>query len=131
VDGAGIVHFTWFFRYMSEAVHALWRAAGLSVAPPGSDIGFPIVATAFEYRRPLRFEDEFEVRIRVVEMKKSTLRYACVISRGRERIATGSLTIVCVRKQPDRPLKAISIPPDIAGRFRAAPDPHFTKEPRQ
>ena len=28
-DAAGIVHFSWFFRYMEEAEHALWREAGL------------------------------------------------------------------------------------------------------
>ena len=31
-DAAGIVHFSWFFRYMEEAEHALWREAGLSIA---------------------------------------------------------------------------------------------------
>ena len=61
MDAAGIVHFSWFFRYMEEAEHALWRAAGLSIAPPGSDIGFPRVAASFDYHRPLRFEDEFDV----------------------------------------------------------------------
>ena len=30
-DAAGIVHFSWFFRYMEEAEHALWREAGLSI----------------------------------------------------------------------------------------------------
>ena len=35
VDSAGIVHFSNYFRYMEEAEHALWRAAGLSIAPHG------------------------------------------------------------------------------------------------
>ena len=26
-DAAGIVHFSWFFRYLEEAEHALWREA--------------------------------------------------------------------------------------------------------
>jgi acyl-CoA thioester hydrolase len=130
-DAAGLVHFTAFFRYLEEAEHELWRAAGLSIHPPGTEVGFPRLSTSFEFHQPMRFEDEFEVRIRVVEMKSSTLRYACAISRGRERIASGSLTIVCVRKQPQRPMKAIPIPPAIAARFRAAPDTDFTKERRQ
>ena len=29
-DLAGIAHFSAFFRFMEEAEHALWRAAGLS-----------------------------------------------------------------------------------------------------
>lgn len=31
-DLAGMVHFANFFRYMEEAEHALWRAAGMSIA---------------------------------------------------------------------------------------------------
>ena len=38
-DAAGIVHFSWFFRYMEEAEHALWREAGLSIAPIVADVG--------------------------------------------------------------------------------------------
>ena len=45
-DAAGIVHFSTFFRYMEEAEHALWRAAGLTVAPAGAEPGWPRVAAA-------------------------------------------------------------------------------------
>jgi acyl-CoA thioester hydrolase len=117
VDSFGIVHFSWFFRYMAEAQHALWRAAGLSIQPPGSDIGFPIVATAFEYRRPLRFEDEFDLCIRIAAMSERTMRYECLVRRDGELFATGTMTIVCVSKQP---MKAIPFPPEIAARFEVA-----------
>src|SRR5689334_6065032 len=30
-DMAGIVHFSAYFRFMEEAEHALWRAAGVSI----------------------------------------------------------------------------------------------------
>ena len=63
-DAAGIVHFSWFFRYMEEAEHALWREAGLSIHPPVSDIGWPRVAAACEFHRALKFEQEFDVTIR-------------------------------------------------------------------
>jgi len=45
-DAAGIVHFSWFFRYMEEAEHALWREAGLSIAPIVADVGWPRVAAS-------------------------------------------------------------------------------------
>ena len=60
-DAAGIVHFSNYFRYMEEAEHALWRSAGLSISASGSEIGWPRVNVSFEYTRPLRFEDEFEL----------------------------------------------------------------------
>jgi len=120
VDGAGIVHFSSFFRYMEEAEHALWRAAGLSIAPPGSSVGWPRVSAAFDYHQPLRFEDEFDVAIRIAAINAKTIRYDCVLSRGDTRIATGSLTIVCVSKEAGQPMKAIAIPQEIAARFEVA-----------
>jgi YbgC/YbaW family acyl-CoA thioester hydrolase len=122
VDSAGIVHFSWFFRYMEEAEHAMWRKAGLSIAMAGSDIGFPRVATAFDYHRPLRFEDEFDVRIQIAAIKAKSMQYSCIVSKGAERIATGALTIACVRKGPHHAMTAIAIPEDIVSRFEVAPD---------
>ena len=122
VDSVGIVHFSNYFRYMEEAEHALWRAAGLSIAPPGSGVGFPRVAAGFEYHRPLRFDEEFDVRIRVAAISEKSMRYSCVLTRGDEQIATGSLTIVCVSRQAGGPMRAVPFPPDIASRFEVAPD---------
>jgi YbgC/YbaW family acyl-CoA thioester hydrolase len=121
-DAAGIVHFSWFFRYMEEAEHALWREAGLSIAPPGSEIGWPRVAASFDFHVALRFEQEFDVWLRVVEMTKKTIRYKCLLADGDTKIATGSLTIACVRKRPDQRMEAIDIPPEIAARFQVASD---------
>ena len=121
-DPAGIVHFSWFFRYMEEAEHALWREAGLSIAPPGAEISFPRVSTSFEYHQPLRFEEEFDIHIRIVAMSQKTIRYSCVVMRDDTRIATGALTIVCVTAKPGEPMKAIRIPEDIASRFAVAAD---------
>ena len=119
-DAAGIVHFSWFFRYMEEAEHALWRAAGLSIHPGNSEIGWPRVAASFEFKRPLRFEDEFEVHLRIAEITRRTIRYTCLLAQGEATVATGELTVACVRRVPGEPLKSIEIPPEIAARFQVA-----------
>ena len=120
-DAAGLVHFSVYFRYMEEAEHALWRAAGLSIHPPSSDIGWPRRTASFEYHRALRFEDEFEVQIRVTAVEEKAIRYRCLLTRAGERIASGDLAITCVSKKPQEPMKSIRIPADIAARFRPAP----------
>ena len=117
-DAAGLVHFSCFFRYMEEAEHALWRAAGLSIHPPGTEVGFPRRATSFEFHRALRFEDEFEIWIRVAAMDAHSMRYRCELSRDGDRVASGELTITCVSKRPNEPMKIIPIPADIVARFR-------------
>ncbi|MEO8260552.1 MAG: thioesterase family protein [Acidobacteriota bacterium] len=121
-DAAGIVHFSAFFRYMEEAEHALWREAGLSIAPPDSEIGWPRVAASFDYHSPLRFEQEFDVQLVVAALTRKTIRYSCRLTRDGIKVATGSLTVVCVRRLPNQPMQAIDIPPEIAARFQPAAD---------
>jgi acyl-CoA thioester hydrolase len=121
-DATGIVHFTNFFKYVEEAEHAMWRAAGLSIAPSPSPIGWPRVAASFEFRQPLRFEDEFDVHLQIAEKTRKTLRYHAVLRKDGETIAIGSLTIICVRKAPGEALKATDMPSDIAARFAVADD---------
>ena len=121
-DMAGIVHFSTFFRYMEEAEHALWRAAGLSIAPRKRTVGFPRVAAAFEYRQPLRFEDEFEICVRVAAVTNRTIRYTCTVTRGGERVADGTMTIVAVAEQADGSIVAVPLPAEIAAAFQVHPD---------
>ena len=86
-DLAGIVHFSWYPRYMEEAEHAMWRAAGLSIKPAGMDLGFARVSVSVEFHAPLYFEEEFDVEVRIESISRRSIRYACVISRGDVRIA--------------------------------------------
>ena len=111
-DMAGVVHFSWIARYMEEAEHALWRAAGLSIVLPDPAISFMRVALSIDFKAPLRFEDEFEVRVRVEEISQRSIRYSHVITRGDTVIATGSMTAVCAREDQDG-LRAIEIPADV------------------
>jgi acyl-CoA thioester hydrolase len=119
-DAAGIVHFSWFFRYMEEAEHALWRAAGLSIHPPGSPIGWARASATCDFKRPLRFEDEFDVTIRITAISRKTIQYACVLTKDDVTLATGSMTVICVRMEPDGQMKATDVPAEIAARFAVA-----------
>ena len=93
-DLAGIVHFSWYLRYMEEAEHAMWRAAGLSIAPAGGDLGFPRVSASVDFLAPLRFEEEFDVVVRIDALTKRSIRYACTLERGEATVATGTMTAV-------------------------------------
>ncbi|OFW18304.1 MAG: hypothetical protein A3H97_07720 [Acidobacteria bacterium RIFCSPLOWO2_02_FULL_65_29] len=119
-DASGIVHFTNFFKYVEEAEHAMWRAAGLSIAERDAEIGWPRVAASFEFKKPLRFEDEFNVHIRVVEKTRKTIRYSAELEKDGEVLAVGSLTIICVRRQPGERSRARDIPPEVDARFEVA-----------
>jgi acyl-CoA thioester hydrolase len=121
-DLAGIVHFSWMFRYMEEAEHAAWRAAGLSIAARSGDLGWPRVAASFDFRSPLRFEDEFEVIVRLAEVGTRSLQYEHTISKGDVLIGTGRIKTVCTRTNADGSLRATEIPADIIGQLRCVLD---------
>lgn len=118
-DLAGVVHFSNYFRYMEEAEHALWRAAGLTVDRAGADLGYPRVSATFDYRSPLFFEDDFLIVARVHAVTTRTIKYTFAFTRGTTAIGTGSLTTACATRTADS-MRAVEVPPDVVPRLRAA-----------
>lgn len=119
-DLAGIVHFSEYFRYFESAEHAMFRSLGTSVHPHGVDSGWPRVSCSFDYHRPLRFEDEFEVRIEIKQIGNSSLTLACEIhlltkdkSAQESLVAKGESTSVHCRKSPEGPMKKQPIPASL------------------
>jgi YbgC/YbaW family acyl-CoA thioester hydrolase len=123
-DAAGIVHFTYFFRYFEDAEHALWREAGLSIHPDDSPIGWPRVSASCDFLRPLKFEQEFDVVVRITEVTRGTITYSGEITKDGERIATGTWRIACVTKLADGTIKSTDIPATVADRLK--PSEHRT-----
>ena len=115
-DQAGMVHFSMHLRYVEEAEHALWRAAGLSIADPASPVGFPRVSFSIDYHAPLRFEDEFEVHVQIETVSRRSISYRSAITRGETRISTSTHTAVCVGRPPE-PMKARDIPARVLERL--------------
>jgi acyl-CoA thioester hydrolase len=135
-DLAGMVHFSNFFRYMEEAEHALWRAAGMRIDSPSlasassgaagsphQHLKWPRVAVAFDFKRPLRFEDEFEVQVGIANVSTRTIQYNHTIMRGDVTVGVGTVTAACVQLGADHILKAVEIPADLLARLRAALGP--------
>lgn len=118
-DLAGIAHFAMLFRYMEEAEHALWRAAGLSIAKSGENVGWPRVAASLDFKAPLHFEDEFEVVVTIEKVSRSSISYRHVIMKGETVIAEGTMTAVHVGKKPGEALKSAPIPQAIVDALRS------------
>lgn len=117
-DLAGIAHFAMLFRYMEEAEHALWRAAGMSIATSGENVGWPRVAASLAFKAPLKFEDEFDVLVTIEDVSRSTISYRHVIKLGETVIAEGTMAAVHVDKKPGEALKSAPIPQEIIDRLR-------------
>jgi len=76
-DMVGVLHFSNYFRITEEVEHAFFRSLGLSVMTTINDldIGWPRVAAAFEYYRPLRFEDEIDLRLTLLKLGDRSMHY--------------------------------------------------------
>jgi acyl-CoA thioester hydrolase len=133
-DMAGIIHFSSYFRYMEVTEHAFFRSLGFSIntrvpepesPAEGGRIGWPRVHVSCDFKRPLRFEDEVEVHLRVREKREKSLAYDFLFRKvGDEsgvEVARGSLTVVCAAVDPQTDqMRAIPIPEVIARQIEVA-----------
>ena len=126
-DMAGIVHFSNFCKYMESAEHRFFRSIGFSIVTSELDppIGWPRVRTSFDFKKPLRFEDEIEIHLLVAEIRSKAITYQFrfnkLNSNERELAATGKLTVVCVSRSDDGTMKACDIPKVISSKIEVAP----------
>src|SRR5215207_55769 len=113
-DMAGVAHFANYFRWMEEVEHAYFRSVGLSVQMMhnGVEIGWPRVAVTCEYLAPLKFEDEFELRLRMTKVGGKSFSYEVEFVKGDQRLALGKLTSICCAILPGG-FKSIEIPAEI------------------
>lgn len=127
-DAAGMAHFSAFFRWMEEAEHAVWRSAGLDICPsrsvgatsPFAHLSWPRIAAKFDFKAPLKFQDEFEVQTEMGAVTRSTIQWAHLLMRGGTVIGNGTVTAVCVIKNGDGTMKSAPIPDEILSKLRSA-----------
>ena len=126
-DMAGIVHFSNYCKYMEAAEHRFFRSIGYSIVADQTDprIGWPRVHVEFDYKKPLRFEDEIEIHLLVARLRSKSITYKFRFNKingeKRELAATGEMTAVCVSIAGHGTMKACSIPAEVAAQIEVAP----------
>lgn len=128
-DMAGIIHFSTYFRFMEVTEHAFFRSLGFSIntRTPAFHVGWPRVHVSCDFKRPLRFEDEVEVHLRVREKRHSSLTYDFIFRQVNDEpsveVARGSVTVVCVAMDAHtKRMQAVPIPEAIARQIEVAPE---------
>lgn len=125
-DMGGIVHFARFFVFMEGAEHDFLRSLGVRpgsyVDAEGRHVGWPRVATSCEYLSPARFGDELEIHLRVLRKGGSSLTYGFEIRRGETAVARGQVVTAYCHLDAPGGVKAVRIPPEIAGLLEEAAD---------
>ncbi|MBT3667533.1 MAG: acyl-CoA thioesterase [Opitutae bacterium] len=116
-DLAGIMHFTNFYRWMEICEHEFLRSLGLSVDMEDENgrFGWPRVKTSCRFKRPLRFEEEVEVKLIISEICDRSIVYTFQFWKheGGEHVkaAEGETVAACVRfDQSSGSMTPINIP---------------------
>lgn len=108
------------FRYMEEAEHAVWRAAGLDIFAQHEENSWPRISAHFDFKAPLRFQDEFTVHTEMAGTTRSTIQWAHTVKRGEVEIGRGTITAVYVTRNRDGSMKSAELPPAIISKLRSA-----------
>lgn len=118
-DMAGIVHFSNYFRYMEVAEHEFFRSLGLSIVMPfeGMTVTWPRVCCSFEYKKPIKFEQEVDIYIQIEHIGSKSLKYKASIEYKGQQLAIGHSTIVCCSFSKEHGLQSIEIPTYFRERF--------------
>ena len=116
-DLAGIMHFTNYYRWMEICEHEFLRSVGLSVDMEDENgrFGWPRVKAICRFKRPLRFEEEVEIRLIVSEMRERSITYVFQFwktEKGKQvKAAIGETVAACVRfDQASESMTPILIP---------------------
>jgi acyl-CoA thioester hydrolase len=120
-DLAGIVHFANYYRFMEQAEHEFFRSLGLKIhdtLPDGTVFGWPRVSASCSFNSPAYYEDEVEIRVKVVRRTARSLTTAYEFRRGETLLATGEMkTAYCIVPQ-DGGLKSVEMPPEYFERLQ-------------
>ncbi|MFN0019997.1 MAG: acyl-CoA thioesterase [Pirellulaceae bacterium] len=119
-DAAGIAHFTAFFRYMEQAEHELLRSVGLSVfmQVDGEEITWPRVNSKCDFRSMAKFEELLEIAVSISRLGEKSITWSFQFAIGTRDVASGEITAVCCRVNPDGTLSSTLIPPIFATKLR-------------
>nr|WP_310821264.1 thioesterase family protein [Stratiformator vulcanicus] len=120
---AGIVHFSYFYRYMEDVEHAFFRSLGLSIMekqPDGSIVGWPRVSAKCNFKAPLYFEDEVAITLSVQRIGVKSLTLDIHFNRGDELVALGTMKTVCCHFTRGKPMESIAIPDSYLSKIEEA-----------
>lgn len=92
IDNAGIVYYPRFLHYFHVALEDFFSAElGMDYAAVIDRYGlaFPTVHLEADFRRPLKFGDQIEVEVKVLEIGKTSITWGYTAYKGAQVIVEG------------------------------------------
>jgi acyl-CoA thioester hydrolase len=114
VDYQGIVYFAHYATYFDVAVHEFFRALPYDYTGIRESTGtdFNIVRSVVEYRRPLRFDEAFEVEVALGRVGRTSLTFTPSIWVARESGPRATGEVVWVHAD-QASMRAVPLPQEL------------------
>ena len=114
-DAAGVIHFSWYARYVEEAEHYALAQIGypLQLTEPGGFL-WPRLDFSAHYARALLPMEAFRVELSLVRAGRSSLTWGWTIKREgeEEKLAYGEMKTVCCVARKGK-MESIELPPEL------------------
>ena len=102
IDNAGIVYYPHFMHYFHVALEEFFSdELGVEYANIMQDhgFGFPTVHLESDFRRPLRFGDQIDIEVRILDLGRTSITWGYTVyvsGSGEEIVVQGSNVTVCL-----------------------------------
>ena len=114
VDYQGIVYFAHYATYFDVAIHEFFRSLPYDYTEVRKTTGtdFNIVRSVVEYRRPLRFDEAFQVEVGLGRIGRTSLTFtpAILVTGETEPRATGEVVWVHADQAT---MRAVPLPEEL------------------
>jgi len=117
-DVAGVMHFTNYLRYFEACEEEFYRSISLPFNDVRVNYGiiFPRVEVHCQYKAACRFDDFFEVTMRVREVGEKTITYDFQAIRQHDNKLAAEGYVKCIAVNSE--WKPVQLPPDLAKTIR-------------
>ena len=114
VDFQGIVYFAHYATYFDVAIHEFFRSLPYDYTAIRRTTGtdFNIVRSVVEYRRPLRFDEPFEVEVALGRIGRTSLTFTPAIWAGRDSEPRATGEVVWVHAD-QATMRAVPLPGEL------------------
>ena len=104
-DPQGVVFNANYLTYFDITMTELWRDLGGYQAMVEAGVDMVVAEARIRYLAPLRFDDEFEARVRIAHLGETSMQAAIELARDSETVIEGELRYVFIEtgggaKQP-------------------------------
>ena len=104
-DVAGVVHHSNYLRYFEAGRIEFLRELGYPyIKLQHAGIGLIPINISIKYKKPLREDDEYQVTVKIIQIKKASFTIEQTVINNSIMMVTGIVQLACVQEPEFKPI---------------------------